>query len=235
MNTVIDIKKTEPEHNESLTVTVSNSALSINNTLSVNKSSLERKESNTDRDADEYTESDFGGVDAGGFTVSADKPDGSSILEDDKVRAAAVLIALLILVTIIVGIVKRGSKRKNENPDIPVTVSPQQQKRAVLHSMSSQHNDLLVVVRSSSHVIIGKNPSGCKVIFHSGTEGVSGRHCSVSYDETTSEFVVTDMRSQAGTFLMDGRRLKPNVPYRLKAGEGFYLGNPGNTFYVEMR
>ena len=33
---------------------------------------------------------------------------------------------------------------------------------------------------------------------------------------------------------MNGQRLTPNVPYRLRAGDSFYVGDPANVLRVEL-
>ena len=107
------------------------------------------------------------------------------------------------------------------------------QKRALLRSLSLQHNGMTFAVHSAP-LMIGRDPANCKVVFKEGTEGVSGRHCSVSYDEASGDFILTDLRSTYGTYLTNGQKLNPNVPYHLKAGDGFYAGDKANAFRVEL-
>ena len=57
---------------------------------------------------------------------------------------------------------------------------------------------------------------------------------SVSFDPATKDFLVTDLRSSYGTFLTNGTRLNPNVPYRMKSGESFYVGDKSNVIRVEL-
>lgn len=150
-----------------------------------------------------------------------------------------IIIIAVVAVAIVVILVAKKKKSKNNvktNDDVPRTevVESATEKRAMLKSLSSQHNGMIVAVHSNSHVMIGRDPSTCKIIFREGTEGVSGRHCSITFDELTGEFVLTDLRSTYGTFLMNGQKLTANVPYRLKSGDGFYLGVQANGFQVEL-
>lgn len=105
--------------------------------------------------------------------------------------------------------------------------------RALLRSLSTQHNGLTVIVKDTP-ILIGRDPNGCKVVYAEGTTGVSARHCSVAYDPAKGEFIVTDLRSTYGTFLMNGQRLDPNVPYRILPGSGFYVGDKANAIRVEL-
>ncbi len=147
----------------------------------------------------------------------------------------AVLIAALILFLI-------SKKKKNTTSGMRTNALSSQQtppalnegKRAMLRSLSVQHNGMTLAVHAGSHVMIGRDPANCKVVFREGTEGVSGRHCSVSFDETSGDFILTDLRSTYGTFLTNGQKLNPNVPYHLKSGDGFYLGVQANSFRVEL-
>ena len=82
--------------------------------------------------------------------------------------------------------------------------------------------------------MIGRDPNGCKVVYTEGTAGVSGRHCSVSFDAAAGEFVVTDLRSTYGTFLMNGQKLNANTPCRIKPGSEFYVGDRANAIRVEL-
>ena len=59
-------------------------------------------------------------------------------------------------------------------------------------------------------------------------------HCSVEWKAEMNEFLVTDLKSSYGTYLMSGQRLQPNVPHRLKAGDSFYVGDKANVIRVEV-
>ncbi len=84
-------------------------------------------------------------------------------------------------------------------------------------------------------IMIGRDPAVCKVTFRDGTTGVSGKHCSVSYDPVNRVFLLTDLKSTYGTYLLDGRRVQPGEQMRLAPGNGFYVGDPSNAFRVEVR
>lgn len=110
---------------------------------------------------------------------------------------------------------------------------PQGAQRAFLRSLAAQHNGLAVVVKDTP-VLIGRDPNSCKVVYAEGTSGVSGRHCSVSYDAAAGVFIVTDLRSTYGTFLANGQKMDANVPYRVTPGSEFYVGDKANGIRVEL-
>lgn len=110
----------------------------------------------------------------------------------------------------------------------------QPSKKAMIRSMSTQHNGATFPI-GSEPILIGRDTANCKVVFREGTAGVSGRHCSVEYKPDMNEFLVTDLRSTYGTYLMNGQRLQPNVPFHCKPGESFYVGDKANVLCVEVR
>lgn len=109
----------------------------------------------------------------------------------------------------------------------------QAQQRPFLRSMAAQHNGMAIVV-GAAPILIGRDPANCKLVYAEGTKGVSGRHCSISYDASTGEFIITDLRSTYGTFLMNGQKLNADVPYRIKSGGSFYLGDRANMIRLEL-
>lgn len=106
--------------------------------------------------------------------------------------------------------------------------------KALVRSLAPQHSGLCVAVNSSP-VVIGRNTNSCKIVYKEGTEGVSGVHCSVSYDQNTGVFSLTDLGSTYGTFLMNGQKLTPNTPVMLKPGDSFIVGGRDNVCRVEIQ
>lgn len=106
--------------------------------------------------------------------------------------------------------------------------------KALVRSLSAQHSGLCVVV-DSAPVVIGRNANSCKIVYKEGTEGVSGVHCSVSYDRNTGVFSLTDLGSTYGTFMMNGQKLTPNTPVMLKPGDSFIVGGRDNVCRVEIQ
>lgn len=106
------------------------------------------------------------------------------------------------------------------------------EKKAVIRSMSSQHGGRAFPV-GKSPVVIGRNAAECAIVFQEGTRGVSGKHCSVSYDSDTNVFTLTDLGSTYGTFLGSGMKLTANSPINIKPGDIFYIGEKANVFKVE--
>lgn len=77
---------------------------------------------------------------------------------------------------------------------------------------------------------IGRDASRCQVVYPQGTGGISSLHCQVTAQE--NDVAVMDLGSTYGTFLKDGTRLKPNVPYTLHRGDEFYLAEASNSYRV---
>lgn len=150
------------------------------------------------------------------------------------VIGVAVVILAAAVVIIILMVVKSGGKKEKKAANQSAAEAPRQTAQIPsVRSMAAQHNGLRVAVKGRQ-IVIGRDQKNCTITFADKTPGVSSRHCSVIWDENTGEFVLTDLNSSYGTFLMDGRRLTPGVGQRLKPGDGFYLGEKGNWFRVEL-
>ena len=102
-----------------------------------------------------------------------------------------------------------------------------------LRSLNMQHNGLRITVTTQG-ILIGRDPGACQLVYQQGTPGVSGRHCMVAYDAASGDFIVTDLNSSYGTYLMSGQRLTPNTPCHLRAGDSFYVGDRGNVLRTEL-
>ena len=79
---------------------------------------------------------------------------------------------------------------------------------------------------------LGREGNNCQVVFAESTPGISRNHCQVTFNQQSKMFVLKDMGSSNGTFLMSGQRLSPSGPIAFKSGEQFYLGSQTNMFEV---
>lgn len=153
------------------------------------------------------------------------------------VIGGAVLLALVVIILIVVLASKNGRKKKDETKNdgdfVPPPPPPSPAAHPSVRSMSQQHGGMQVPVDSQG-ILIGRSMSDCKIVFQSGTPGVSARHCSVAWDEAAGEFLLTDLRSTYGTFLSNGQKLTPGVAARLRPGDTFYLGERDNALRVEL-
>lgn len=143
--------------------------------------------------------------------------------------AAAVILVILLLIVILT---------KKKQPQTPTNVSPSAPQTGMggspaICSLSEQHNGAHFPL-NGSQILIGRDVATCAVVFREGTPGVSSRHCSVSYEPASGDFILTDLRSSYGTFLANGQQLTPGLPYRLKEGQEFYLGGRANLLRVEI-
>lgn len=151
------------------------------------------------------------------------------------VIGGAVLLVLVIIILIVALASKKGKGKTKDRKDDPVPPPPPPPivKSPSVRSMSRQHGGMQVPVDSQG-ILIGRSMSDCKIVFQSGTPGVSARHCSVAWDAASGDFLLTDLRSTYGTFLSNGQRLTPGVATRLRPGDTFYLGERDNALRVEL-
>ena len=127
-------------------------------------------------------------------------------------------------------------------PESPQAVEPisetvpsmQQEKHVVpiVRSTAEQHQNRKIQLGKDA-AILGRSKE-CTIVYRDDTPGVSGKHCAVAWDPEQEDFILKDLNSTYGTFLDNGKRLDPNRVYRLKAGEGFYLGERANKIHLEV-
>ena len=139
-------------------------------------------------------------------------------------------LAVAVPVVVAAAILLLRRKKKPSAPIVPVTPAPV--KRPSIRSYSKANYGVRVQL-SGQPVMIGRG-SGCAMRFPQNTPGVSGSHCTVQWDEAASDFIVTDLNSSYGTFLMTGQKMAANVPYRLRAGDKFYLADQNHVIGLEL-
>ncbi len=96
-----------------------------------------------------------------------------------------------------------------------------------LQGLSGIHEGRRIPINGT--VVIGRNQQSCTVVYPDNTKGISRVHCKV--DKTGNGYTVTDLGSSYGTFV-NGRKIPPNVPTPVNAGDTFYLGNQNNSFSI---
>ena len=148
---------------------------------------------------------------------------GSNMMTLILIGGAALVFVLVLVVVLVVVLT-----RKKPAPQ-PVQQAP---KQPVIRSMSPQHGGRYAQL-SAQPILIGRD-AACLIAYADGTPGVSGRHCSIAWDPATGDFLLTDMGSTYGTFLSGGQKLTPGVPYHLRAGDNFYVGDRSNELRVEL-
>lgn len=84
---------------------------------------------------------------------------------------------------------------------------------------------------AEGRILFGRE-AGAAVCFPKETRGISGRHCEIKIKEGVP--VLIDRESTYGTFLADGKKLEPNMPYRIYNGMEFYLAAKENRFAIKM-
>ena len=184
--------------------------------------------------------------------VEEEEPSGLDLTLILLIAGGAVIVILVIFIVIILSAAKSKKKKPrtqrpapapanaNVNAQAPVgaggkTVGYSQMsvRGAVVKSLSTQHNGISVPA-GKTPLTIGRDPAVCKIIFKDDTPGVSSKHCQIYFDSGNNCFVLTDLNSSYGTYLMNGQKLLPNTPIRLNAKDYFYLGSKDNTVFVDV-
>lgn len=146
--------------------------------------------------------------------------------------AIAIAIAVALVAVIVVVIVMKGTNKSQPVQAVQPASAPVQ-RRPVIYSIAPEHGGMKVSVEERQ-IQLGRNPSSCQIVFREGTPGVSNHHCQISWDAARSEFIVLDLKSTYGTFMTNGQKIIAGVPYYLKPGDSFYLGDPANEIRTEL-
>lgn len=85
---------------------------------------------------------------------------------------------------------------------------------------------------SRGAVVFGRDPASCNLVFNKDTPGISSKHCQLNYDAASGSFILTDLGSSYGTYTSTGKKLVPNAPERLAAGDVFYLADENVKFQI---
>lgn len=170
-------------------------------------------------------------------TEAAKEDSSSNVL----VIVLIVIIALLVLgggTTAIVLVMNKNKKAAEAAANEAKAMAAAAAEKAAtktpyVRSMSAQHGNARIKMTPGIEIVMGRSRD-CKIVYKENTPGVSGKHCSISYDGATKSFILKDLKSTYGTFLQDGTKITPNTPYRLRSGDRFYLGDKGNMICVEL-
>ena len=80
-------------------------------------------------------------------------------------------------------------------------------------------------------IILGRDPDACNLIFADKSSGISGVHCII--ENKDGKIILTDKSSTYGTYLGNGVRLSPGVPYIMNHSDEFYLGSRNYLFVIK--
>lgn len=147
--------------------------------------------------------------------------------------AVAIAVAAVAIIAAVVLAVLLLRKKKPEPTPAPVPAAPVVPPKVPTIRSCAKINYGDHVSVSGQPVMIGRS-SACGLRFPNDAPGVSGSHCSVQWDGRTGDFIVMDLNSTYGTFLMSGQKMTPNTPYRMRPGDRFYLADQNNVIALEL-
>ena len=101
-------------------------------------------------------------------------------------------------------------------------------KRGLL-GLSGQWNGAEVCDGLEEGFVIGRDGKQCNIVIVEENSKVSRKHCSINYDYSNDEYIVTDYSSN-GTFLNNGTKLDYNAPVSLPSGTILLIGDRSNMF-----
>lgn len=85
----------------------------------------------------------------------------------------------------------------------------------------------------TAQVRIGRDPAKNDFVYPAGTEGISGVHCILVYQD--GQLYLQDLGSTYGTFVNGGQRLAANQAVVLQPGDKFSLGSEKECFVITRK
>ncbi len=85
------------------------------------------------------------------------------------------------------------------------------------------------VYKFNGKLTIGRDETRCDVVYPIDEPGISALHCTVQIKE--NNYYLIDNFSKYGTFLENGAKITPSLPYKIKNKKfSFYIAEPRNRF-----
>lgn len=162
------------------------------------------------------------------YTLVSNVPDSTQPTTGYTLLIVGIAVAALLVVAVVAILVM---KKKKPAP-APAAAPAAPVLKPMIRSYAQANYGASIAI-GTQPVLVGRN-TVCALRFPNNAPGISGSHCSVQWDPSMQVFIVTDLNSTYGTYLISGQRLQPNQPCRLCAGDRFYLGEQGNIISLTM-
>jgi len=105
--------------------------------------------------------------------------------------------------------------------------------KPVVRGLTGQYADASIPV-DARPTVMGRDQAMANLVFGVDSDAVSKRHCSLRWDPARAVFVLEDLGSTNGTYLVTGDRVLPGQPRDLRPGDRFFIGDTRNQFEVRM-
>lgn len=142
---------------------------------------------------------------------------------------AVVLLAGLILLMLVF----RRKGAHNDVQDLHTPIPKTTNQTAYIYGLTGKHANSRIGLRDG-RLTFGKDPAACEVIFDPGSPNINDVHCRVSYDPQLYTYVLEDLASTFGTYLLTGEKLIANRPIKLVDGDMFYLASKADQFKIRI-
>lgn len=110
-------------------------------------------------------------------------------------------------------------------PEIPMKPHSSEVKPA-LRGVTGMYAGSEFPLTPNQPVVLGRDGASAQIVFSTGAQKISRRHCEVMFDSRTQQYRVTDFSSN-GTYV-NGTRLPANIPQMLPRGTNIALGSGDN-------
>jgi len=164
---------------------------------------------------------------------------------DDKEEAGSIFLwliigglALLIIIALLIFLAKKGKKAPASLGSSGYAGKPAEAQNQQVASFSagimgiSGHYAGQRINFHNNRFIIGRD-SSAGLVYPLSNEQISRTHLTINYDPQEKLFTLIDSSSN-GTYLSSNERLEKGIPYKLKAGDQFYLVDAGEMFELQI-
>ena len=152
----------------------------------------------------------------------------ATVLGENGIWGYSILAVAVLLGVLMYGYVKKN-KNSGEKQNCAEEISFDSSAEPSILGVGGVHDGALIPL--SETLIFGRDQNRCNLVFPDDSKGISSVHCQICILNGRVE--LTDLGSTFGTFLSNGTKLVPHVPYCLNRGESFYLADRQYSYRVQ--
>ncbi len=128
-----------------------------------------------------------------------------------NVTMIIIIIAAVLVIAVLVALILMNAKNKNNVRTL---------------AFEGEMAGKTVTLKKGESVVIGRDPTRCKVIYPKNAAGVSSVHCTITFDGT--QVLVADNASSYGT-TVGGAKVEPGRPVVMHRGQEICFGSENNS------
>lgn len=125
---------------------------------------------------------------------------------------------------------QKKTELPKQNNNKPIESSKLINESGTLIGLTGEYKKARISIAHGNILIIGRDSKEANIVIKG--QKISRRHCTISYNADTKEYIIVDYSSN-GTYFMDGSRLCPLENVRVPRGSEIYIGTKENCFRLK--